>query len=150
MRRKESMDVPMWLEEGLCQLIQSEVNPSLQVKWAEDIARTTKWYPLQDLWNDLSSCEDVNTAYLQAYKETTALVKKKGKARIIQLLYLNRTHHVNWNDLSSEGEKMVEDKYVTTGCIRSCDSRTLGTHVLGGTKRKSRVRRSAPSVMSKI
>ena len=30
MKRKETCDVPMWLEEGLCQLIQSELCPALQ------------------------------------------------------------------------------------------------------------------------
>jgi hypothetical protein len=103
MKRKEQMDVPMCLEEGLCQLIQSEVNPSLQFEFANDIIRTTKWYDLKDLWNDLSSCNDIKIAYLQAYKETKSFVEVKGKTEVIQLLYQNRTHDVNWNNMQYRG-----------------------------------------------
>jgi hypothetical protein len=91
--------VPRWLEEGLCQLVQSDIYPRLHCKFAEDIANTTRWYDLADLWNDLSSCNDIKTAYLQAYKETKTLAGKIGKTGVIDLLYLNRTHDVNWNDL---------------------------------------------------
>jgi hypothetical protein len=105
MKRKEECDVPMWLEEGLCQLIQSEVYPSLQYKYDAEIADTSDWYFLEDLWDDLSSCDDVRTAYLQAYKETKMLMKTKGKLGIIQLLYLNRTNKINWNDLQKEEKK---------------------------------------------
>jgi hypothetical protein len=99
MKRKQELDVPMWLEEGICQLIDSELYPSLQQRRAEKIAGVTKWYDWGDLWNDLSSCDDPVTAYLQAYRETKALVETRGKAEIIRLLYLNRTHSVDWNDL---------------------------------------------------
>jgi exoribonuclease R len=70
MKRKEDFDLPMWLEEGLCQLIQSEVHPSLQGYFTLDIAGKVTRYPVEELWNDLSSCKDVRTAYLQAYRET--------------------------------------------------------------------------------
>jgi len=92
-------------------LIQSEVHPSLQQSRAERITKIKKWYDWEELWNDLSSCDDANTAYLQAYKEIRTLVETKGKAEIIRLLYLNRTHYVNWNDLPSKGNKTTEDKY---------------------------------------
>jgi len=111
MKRKEELDLPMWLEEGLCQLIQSEVHPSLQQSRAERITKIKKWYGWEELWNDFSSCDDANTAYLQAYKEVRTLVETKGKEEIIRLLYLNRTHYVNWNDLPSEENKTMEDKY---------------------------------------
>jgi hypothetical protein len=102
MKRKEERDVPMWLEEGLCQLIQSELNPFLQHEFADDIIKTTKWYDLKELWNDLSLCNDVKTAYLQAYKQTKSFVEMKGKAEVIQLLYQNRIHDVNWNNMQLE------------------------------------------------
>ena len=95
MKRKEDFDLPMWLEEGLCQLIQSEVYPSLQWYFTEDIVGKVPRYPLEELWNDLSSCEDARTAYLQAYRETIALMAAIGKSGVIQLLNLNRTHDVN-------------------------------------------------------
>ena len=110
MKRKEEVDVPMWLEEGLCQLIQSEVHSSLRHKWGTDIAATSDWYNLEDLWNDLSSCEDVRTAYLQAYNETKTLLKTKGKTEIIQLLYLNRTNKIDWNDFHHEWNKKNENQ----------------------------------------
>lgn len=112
MKRKEKQDVPMWLEEGLCQLIQSEVSPSFKTRFAEAIARTTKWYSLEDMWHDLADFEDANTGYLQAYKETSALIEKKGKAEIIRLLYLDRTHYVNWNNLSSEENVLGKARYI--------------------------------------
>jgi len=103
MKRKEDFDLPMWLEEGLCQLIQSEVHPSLQRYFTEDIDGKVTWCPLEDLWNDLYSCEDVRAAYLQAYRDTKALVAARGKSGVIHLLHLNRTHDVNWNDVSRSG-----------------------------------------------
>jgi len=96
---KEELDVPMWLEEGLGILIMTEVRPSLKAEFGEKIFRTTNWYSLENIWNDLSGCEDADKAYLQAYKETKGLVEKRGKAEIIRLLYLNQTHYINWNDL---------------------------------------------------
>ena len=112
MKRKENLDVPLWLEEGLCQVIQSEVNPSFGTRRADEIAKTTEWYALEDLWNDLSACGDESKGHLQAYKETKAIVEKKGKAELIRLLYLNRTHYVNWNDLSEEGEAPAKARYM--------------------------------------
>ena len=100
MKRKEEQRLPMWVEEGLCQLIDSTLDPAFRHKWAERIARVTKWYDLEDLWNDLSSCEDVLTAYLQAYKQTKSLVETKGKAEIIRLLHQSRTCSVDWNRLA--------------------------------------------------
>ena len=108
MKRKETCDVPMWLEEGLCQLIQSELCPALQDEYGEAITRTSTWYTLEDLWDDLSSCDDVNKAYLQAYKETKLLVETKGKTEIVQLLHLNRAKQISWNDLQKQESKKKE------------------------------------------
>jgi len=99
MKRKESADLPMWLEEGLCQLVQGELNPDFQKYCNENIRRSTNWYSMEELWKDLSSCQDVGKAYLQAYKETKSFVRARGKTEVIQLLHSNRTHDVNWNDL---------------------------------------------------
>lgn len=99
MKRKENRDVPMWLEEGLCQLIQSELCVSLQQKFAEQIEATTNWLNPDDLWNDLSSCVNVQTAYLQAYRDTKTLMKRMCKTEVFRLLRRNRTHRVNWNGL---------------------------------------------------
>lgn len=66
MKRKEERDVPMWLEEGLCQLMDSAVYPPLQERRTQRIAQTAEWCDGEDLWNDLSSGKDVNKAYLQA------------------------------------------------------------------------------------
>jgi hypothetical protein len=103
MKRRERQDVPMWLEEGLAALIMGEVYPALRQRFDEAVAGTREWYPLEDMWHDLSSCEDANRAYLQAYRETRALVERMGKGEVIRLLYLNRTHYVNWNDLARKG-----------------------------------------------
>jgi hypothetical protein len=97
MKRKEKRDVPMWLEEGLCQLIQCEVNPACRAEFDKGIACITEWYASDDLWNDLSDSEDVNKAYLQAYKAARALIEKRGKEEVIRLLYLNRAYYVSWN-----------------------------------------------------
>lgn len=101
MKRKEELDMPMWLEEGLCQLIQCEVNPACLPEFDKGIACTTEWYSLDDMWNDLSACEDVNRAYLQAYKEARHLVEKRGRAAVIRSLYLNRAYYVGWNNFFS-------------------------------------------------
>ncbi len=112
MKRKEDLDLPLWLEEGLCQVIQSEVSPSFATRCADEILKTTEWYPLEDLWNDLSACGDESKGYLQAYKEAKYTLEKKGKAELIHLLYLNRTHYVNWNDLPQEGEAPAKVRYM--------------------------------------
>jgi hypothetical protein len=112
MKRRESLDLPMWLEEGLCQVIQSEVNPSLRAKWADEIERTTAWYPLEDLWNDLADCADGAKGYLQAHKEVSAIVERRGKSEIIGLLHLNRTHYVEWIALPREGRVSARARYV--------------------------------------
>ena len=74
----------------------------------EAITRTSTWYTLEDLWDDLSSCDDVNKAYLQAYKETKLLVETKGKTEIVQLLHLNRAKQISWNDLQKQESKKKE------------------------------------------
>jgi hypothetical protein len=99
MKRKQRRDVPMWLEEGLCQVIQSELSPSLQKRLTEKIARTGAWYEPEELWDDLSFCEDVGRAYLQAYRETKALLGARSKTDVIDLLKLNRVGGVNWSDV---------------------------------------------------
>jgi len=99
MKRKENLDVPMWLEEGLCQFIDSEVYPPFKQRRTKKIPRITRWYNRDELWNDLSSCEDPETAYLQAYKETRAVIETTGKTELIQLLYLNRTHEADWREM---------------------------------------------------
>jgi hypothetical protein len=48
---------------------------------------------------------------LQAYSETGSLLKQRGRTGIIRLLYLNRTHFINWNDLLSGGEVMAKAMY---------------------------------------
>jgi hypothetical protein len=105
MKRKANLDVPMWLEEGLSTVIMAEVDASFRTKIVEDIAQTTEWDPLEDIWNDLACSQDANRAHLQAYKETTSLFELLGKVEIIRLLHLNRTHHINWNELP-EGKKV--------------------------------------------
>jgi hypothetical protein len=112
MKRKENLDVPLWLEEGLCQVIQSEVSPSFAARQSDEIAKTTEWYALGDLWNDLSACGDERKGYLQAFKETKAIVAKTGKAEVIRLLYLNRPHYVDWNALPDEGKTPAKARYV--------------------------------------
>ncbi len=114
MKRKENHDVPMWLEEGLAMLIMTDVTPNFQAGFVKDIFRADG-YSLEDMWNDLAGCEDQDKAYLQAYKETKALVKRRGKAEIIRLLYLNRTHFVNWNDLPAGGEVKAKARYTNDG-----------------------------------
>lgn len=111
MKRKENRDVPMWLEEGLGSVMMAEVSPSFRTRFDERIAGTTQWYSLEDMWNDLSDCENPDRAYLQAYRETGNLIKQKGRNEIIRLLYLNRTHCINWNGLPSGGEAMAKARY---------------------------------------
>lgn len=96
MQRREKQDVPMWLEEGICQIIQADINPSLQNTRVESIGHIKKWYGLEELYNDLSCCEDTKKAYLQAYKEAEILINEKGKEEVIRLLHLNRTQRVAW------------------------------------------------------
>ncbi|MGD9210011.1 MAG: hypothetical protein PVI90_04515 [Desulfobacteraceae bacterium] len=114
MKRKENLDVPMWLEEGLGIVIMTEVNPGLQKIFEERIAQTTKWYFLDEIRNDLSDCKDSNRAYLQAYNETKKLIKHRGKSDLIHLLYLNRIYHINWNDLPFGGKLSANARYGNT------------------------------------
>lgn len=100
MRRKDERDVPMWVEEGLCQVIQSEIQTSLPIKFADEITETEEWYDLEDLWNDLSCCHDVEKAYLQAYKEIRAFLEINGKNQIVHLLRNNRKRGTDWGNLS--------------------------------------------------
>jgi hypothetical protein len=96
MRRREVRDLPMWLEEGLCQFVDGEVYPPIKRRRAERLAGITSWYGWEELWNDLSSCHDVEKAYLQAYNAANALVEAKGRLGVIRLLYSNRTRQVSW------------------------------------------------------
>jgi hypothetical protein len=111
MQRKEELDVPMWLEEGLCQLIQCEVNPACRVEFAKGTACITEWCALNDMWNDLSACADVNSAYLQAYRAVKILIEKRGKEEVIRSLYLNRAFYVSWNNFLEEGAVRVKARY---------------------------------------
>jgi len=96
MKRQENLDVPMWLEEGLCQFIESEVYPAARHNHTEEITRISNGYERETLWNDLSACDDPETAYLQAYKETRTILESTGKTELIRLLYLHRMHEVDW------------------------------------------------------
>ncbi|OPY70831.1 MAG: hypothetical protein A4E57_00146 [Syntrophorhabdaceae bacterium PtaU1.Bin034] len=69
-------------------------------------------YSREDMWDDLSSCEDGDKAHLQTYKETKALVDCIGKAEVIRLLYLNHTHWINWNDMHERGDISAKPRYV--------------------------------------
>lgn len=102
MKRKEEQGLPMWLEEGLCQVIQAELDPAFRRKCLKQKDEMRNLYELEDLWNDLSSCEDVHKAYLQAYKQTQALLDAYGKAEIIRLLYYSGSHAVDWNRMARE------------------------------------------------
>jgi hypothetical protein len=102
MKRREERDVPMWLEEGICQLVGGEVCDCLDERRLDGIVGTTDWYDWEDLWNDLSSCEDVDKAYLQAFEKVRALVRTRGRADIIRLLWQNRTGEVDWTNLALE------------------------------------------------
>lgn len=112
LKRRENRDVPMWLEEGLGQIIMTEIASRYCAWFDERIAGITEWYCLEEMWNDLTGCDDVDRAYVQAYKETKNIVEQRGKSEIIQLLYLNRTHYINWNDLPRQGEVLAKARYV--------------------------------------
>lgn len=99
MNRKQNHDLPMWLEEGLCQVIQSELDPIFQQRLDEETKKIRQWDKLNDLWNDLSSCKDVKKAYLQAYNATKTLMVGIGKLGAIKLLFLNAKKGVDWIDV---------------------------------------------------
>jgi RimJ/RimL family protein N-acetyltransferase len=99
MKRKEKQDVPMWLEEGLCQYIDGEISSSIDGVHVGKVTGIEKRYDIHELWNDLSSCEEPDIAYLQAYEATRSVLATKGKAEIIRLLYLNRTHGTDWEQV---------------------------------------------------
>jgi len=99
MKRKEKREVPMWLEEGLCQLIQGEIDPAFRRKRDERISVTTTRYNPAELWDDLSGCRDVPAAYMEAYRHTRVLLEAKGRPEVIRLLHLHRSRDVDWNDL---------------------------------------------------
>jgi hypothetical protein len=111
MKRKENGDVPMWLEEGIGTVIMAEISPTLEKTFAERIVETSEWYSLEDMWHDLAGCENVDRAYLQAYKEARDLLERWGKEEIIRLLYLNRTHKINWNDLPAGRTALAKARY---------------------------------------
>lgn len=97
MRRKEEQDLPMWLEEGLCQVIQGALDPVFQHRCAARLTEISKWFDPDALWNDLSACEDVAAAYLQAYRQTLTLLETYGKAELLRLLHRSTCHPVDWH-----------------------------------------------------
>lgn len=99
-KRRENLDLPMWLEEGLCQLMECQTHPSVRERFAERCSALSSWYDLEGLWNDLSSCPDRSGAYLQAYQVTQQLVKERGKAGVLELLALNRERGTDWAGLT--------------------------------------------------
>lgn len=99
MKRKEKRDLPMWLEEGLCQMIQGEFDLAFRRKLDERISGTTTRYNPAELWDDLSDCRDVPAAYMEAYRHTRELVEAKGRQEVIRLLHRHRARDVDWNDL---------------------------------------------------
>lgn len=111
MKRRETLDVPMWLEEGLATVVMTGVCPSLRTSFEKRISLTTEWYSLEDMCNDLSSCNDPDKAYLQSYKETRSLIDSVGKTDIIKALFLNRTHYIGWNDLPDGKEISATARY---------------------------------------
>jgi hypothetical protein len=92
-------NVPVWLEEGLCQVIQGEVDQGFRLECFRKIKGISVWPDLRHIWNGLSSSSDLSLADLQAYWNVYQIVLDGRKAEIIRLLRLNRLHNVNWKTL---------------------------------------------------
>lgn len=100
MKRQAEQGLPMWLEEGICQVIQGELDPAFRDKCLKQTDQLRDWYDLEELWNDLSSCADVDRAYLQAYQQTQALIEFYGKAEMTRLLYHSASQPIGWNRMA--------------------------------------------------
>jgi hypothetical protein len=92
-------NVPVWLEEGLCQVIQGEVDQDFRHRCLGRIQDIAAWPDLRHIWNDLPCSTDLSKAQLQAYWSVYQIVRDGRKTEIIRLLRLNRLHHVNWKSL---------------------------------------------------
>jgi len=96
MTRRINNDLPMWLEEGICQIVQADLNPQYKVLFNQQIEANQIWYKQVDLWDDLSSCNDVPKAYLQGYRDACRIINEYGKDRIISLLKQNKNKTIDW------------------------------------------------------
>lgn len=103
MKRKEEQGLPMWLEEGLCQVIQGDLDPDFRRRCLERMVEISEWYELDELWNDLSACENVATAYLQAYGQTLTLLDTYGKAQLFSFLDHSQCYPNDWTLLAGTG-----------------------------------------------
>lgn len=92
-------NVPVWLEEGLCQVIQGEVDQDFRHRCFGRMQDIAAWPDLRHIWNDLPCSSYFSTAQLQAYWSVYQIVRDGRKAEIIRLLRLNRLHHVKWKSL---------------------------------------------------
>jgi hypothetical protein len=106
MERKQNMDLPMWFEEGLCQVIQCEVDTQLLHILTGQLQSIKKWYSFEDLWNDLSACDDVKTAYLQAFMAMKHLFERYGKDYIKKILLMNAQKSVDWLAVNTKMNKV--------------------------------------------
>ncbi|NPE26545.1 hypothetical protein HNV12_00905 [Methanococcoides sp. SA1] len=86
MKRQGCNNLPMWVEEGLCLSAQSDYDSKYKLIYSERIDKINTWYKNEELWNDLSECEDASVAYLQAYRDVSMLLDSCGKTKIFELL----------------------------------------------------------------
>ena len=108
MTRKMTHDLPMWFEEGLCQVIQCELDTQFHENLLQCFQETSTWYSLEQLWNDLSAAPDVKTAYRQAYIAVLYILNRYGKSHIMELLSLNATKAVDWATVMAELSVLFE------------------------------------------
>lgn len=86
MRRRQENDLPMWVEEGVCVVVQAacrETVPAYCTKYGPAAAGR---YAISALWNDLSDCPDRDAAYAQAYALVRAVIGTYGKDFLLWLL----------------------------------------------------------------
>lgn len=102
MRRRELGDLPMWVEEGLCQVVECELDADLAGGLQERIRETRKRLDFEDLWDDLSFCEEAELAYLQAYQAIQELLRIRGKEYLLELLSMNAVRKVDWRAVAGE------------------------------------------------
>lgn len=90
MRRRQENDLPMWVEEGLCVVVQAACRKAALGFCTKDGPAAASRYAISALWNDLSDCPDRDAAYAQAYAMVRAVIGTYGKDFLLWLLRRDR------------------------------------------------------------
>jgi hypothetical protein len=107
LRRRDLGDLPMWVEEGLCQVVECAVDGDQADRLREQARYVEEWLSFEVLWNDLAACPNRRLGYLQAYHAVRALIAARGEQHVFDILSRNAERAVDWRAVAADARELL-------------------------------------------